>query len=105
MVKIFTIGHSNQKWSNFTVTLKDNHIDVIIDVRRYPGSKTCPQFNKGEMIQNVSYVHIEEGESDQISKDLNTMIIVDGKTRALEPMLITWPLHHLEMVSMRYFHL
>jgi uncharacterized protein (DUF488 family) len=60
MVKIFTIGHSNQKWSNFTVTLKDNHIDVIIDVRRYPGSKTCPQFNKGEMIQNVSYVHIEE---------------------------------------------
>jgi uncharacterized protein (DUF488 family) len=65
MVKIFTIGHSNQEWSNFTATLKDNHIDVIVNVRRYPGSKTCPQFNKEEMIrslekENVSYVHIEE---------------------------------------------
>jgi uncharacterized protein (DUF488 family) len=65
MVKIFTIGHSNHRWYDFTATLKDNHIDVVVDVRRYPGSKTCPQFNKEEMIrslkkENVSYVHIEK---------------------------------------------
>ncbi|HEY5630531.1 MAG TPA: DUF488 domain-containing protein [Nitrososphaeraceae archaeon] len=65
MVQIFTIGHSNHKWTDFTATLKDNHIDLVVDVRRYPGSKTCPQFNKEEMIkalkkENVPYVHIEK---------------------------------------------
>lgn len=63
MAKIFTIVHSNQKWSVFTATLKDNHIHVVVDVRHYPESKTCAQFNKEKMIkalkrENVSYVHI-----------------------------------------------
>lgn len=65
MTKVFTIGHSNRKWSDFVSTLKDNHIDVVVDVRRYPGSRKCPQFNKEQMVktlkkQNVSYVHIEK---------------------------------------------
>lgn len=65
MAKIFTIGHSNHKWNNFVSILKANHIDVLVDVRRYPGSRTCPQFNKEELIQalkkeNVSYAHIEK---------------------------------------------
>jgi uncharacterized protein (DUF488 family) len=49
MAKIFTIGHSNKKWTDFTSALKDDHIDVVVDVRRYPGSKICPQFNKDQM--------------------------------------------------------
>jgi len=45
--------------------LIDNHIEAIVDVRRYTGSRTCPQFNKEQMIkalnkENVSYVHIEK---------------------------------------------
>ena len=65
MTKIFTIGHSNHKWSDFVSTLKDNHVDVVVDVRRYPGSRACPQFNKEHMTielekENVSYVHIEK---------------------------------------------
>ncbi len=65
MAKIFTIGHSNYKWSDFTSTLKDNRIDVVVDVRRYPGSRTCPQFNKEQLIialkkENISYAHIEK---------------------------------------------
>ena len=63
MAKVFTIGHSNRKWSDFVSTLKDNQVDVV-DVRRYPGSRKCPQFNKEQMVkalkkENVSYVHIE----------------------------------------------
>jgi uncharacterized protein (DUF488 family) len=50
MAKVFTIRHSNHKWSDFTSTLKENHIDVIVDVRRYPGSRIYPQFNKEQMI-------------------------------------------------------
>ena len=51
MAKVFTIGHSNRKWSDFVSTLKDNHIDVVVDVRRYPGSRKCPQFNKEQMVK------------------------------------------------------
>jgi uncharacterized protein (DUF488 family) len=64
MAKIFTIGHSNHKWNDFISSLKDKHVDTVVDVRRYPGSRACPQFNKGQMIielkkENISYMHIE----------------------------------------------
>jgi uncharacterized protein (DUF488 family) len=65
MTHVFTIGHSNRKWSDFISILKDNRVDVLVDVRRYPGSRACPQFNKEQMTtelrkENVSYVHIEK---------------------------------------------
>ena len=65
MTHVFTIGHSNRKWSDFISILKDNHVDVLVDVRRNPGSRACPQFNKEQMTtelrkENVSYVHIEK---------------------------------------------
>ena len=65
MARVFTIGHSNHKWSDFISILKDNHVDLLVDVRRYPGSTACPQFNKERMTidlrtENVVYVHIEK---------------------------------------------
>jgi uncharacterized protein (DUF488 family) len=65
MAKVFTIGHSNRKWSDFTCILKDSHVDLLVDVRRYPGSRACPQFNKVPMTielgkENISYIHIEK---------------------------------------------
>ncbi|MGB6529434.1 MAG: DUF488 domain-containing protein [Candidatus Nitrosopolaris sp.] len=38
---------------------------TVVDVRRYPGSRACPQFNKEEMTielkkENVAYIHIEK---------------------------------------------
>ena len=62
---IYTIGHSNHEWVNFISILKDNHVDVVADVRRYPGSRVCPQFNNERMImelkkENLSYIHIEK---------------------------------------------
>ena len=40
-------------------------MDLVVDVRRYPGSRACPQFNREQMTielrkENVSYVHIEK---------------------------------------------
>jgi uncharacterized protein (DUF488 family) len=46
MAIVFTIGHSNRKWDDFISILKDNHVDLVVDVRRYPASRACPQFNK-----------------------------------------------------------
>ena len=63
--RVFTIGHSNRKWSDFISILKENNVDLLVDVRRYPGSRACPQFNKEQMTtavqrENISYVHIEK---------------------------------------------
>ena len=65
MPRIFTIGHSNRQWNDFISLLQDNHVDIVVDVRRYPGSKVCPQFNKEEMAkglkkQNIEYINIEK---------------------------------------------
>jgi len=35
MARVFTIGHSNRQWGDFISILKDNHIDLLVDVRRY----------------------------------------------------------------------
>jgi uncharacterized protein (DUF488 family) len=65
MTLVFTIGHSNREWSDFISILKENNVEVLVDVRRYPGSRACPQFNKEQMttalqMENLTYVHIEK---------------------------------------------
>src|SRR5919198_662806 len=30
MARVFTIGHSNRKWSDFISVLKDNHVDLLV---------------------------------------------------------------------------
>jgi uncharacterized protein (DUF488 family) len=37
--------------------LEDNHVDLLVDVRRYPGSRTDDCIHSEE---SVSYVHIEK---------------------------------------------
>jgi uncharacterized protein (DUF488 family) len=42
-----------------------NHINILVDVRRYPGSRAYPQFNREEMAnqlkkEDITYVHIEK---------------------------------------------
>jgi len=77
MTRIFTIGHSNHQWNEFTRILKDNHVVMIVDVRRHPGSKSFPQFNKEIMAKelvtkNIEYKHIEKlgGRRKEIAKAL-----------------------------------
>jgi hypothetical protein len=120
-IRVFTIGHSNRKWSDFISILKENNVDLLVDVRRYPGSRVCPQFNKEQMTTAVqredisTYIlrNLAEDETtttNQIAKQIGvvTMVIigiVDGKIRALGLMLVIWQLHPLEKVSTNYLHL
>ncbi|PWU81222.1 MAG: hypothetical protein DLM72_08180 [Candidatus Nitrosopolaris wilkensis] len=65
MSRILTIGHSNRQWNDFISLLQNNHVTVVADVRRYPGSRVCPQFNKEKMTlelmkKNIAYTHIEK---------------------------------------------
>ncbi|NDK54832.1 DUF488 domain-containing protein [Pontibacter fetidus] len=42
---IWTIGHSTLSAEEFVAALKSFEIEVLADVRRYPGSRKYPQFN------------------------------------------------------------
>ena len=42
---IWTFGHSTRSPEEFVADLQSFQIEVLVDVRRYPGSKKYPQFN------------------------------------------------------------
>lgn len=61
---IWTIGHSTRTFEDFYRLLKDHNISQLIDVRRFPGSRKWPQFNKEifEKLLNdreIAYTHME----------------------------------------------
>ncbi len=41
---VWTIGHSNQPFDDFAQALATHRIELVIDVRRFPGSRRLPQF-------------------------------------------------------------
>jgi uncharacterized protein (DUF488 family) len=48
-VAISTIGHGTLTEDQFGVLVTDVGIDVVVDVRRRPGSRRHPQFNRGDL--------------------------------------------------------
>lgn len=62
---IWTIGHSTRPIAEFTDLLKSFFIELLIDVRSYPGSRRYPQFNKENLSlslneNGIEYVHLKE---------------------------------------------
>lgn len=43
---IYTIGHSSHSQEFFGSMLKENNIELLADVRAFPGSRKWPQFSK-----------------------------------------------------------
>lgn len=41
---IFSVGHSTRSIEDFIVLLKKNEIGLVVDIRRFPGSKKYPWF-------------------------------------------------------------
>lgn len=54
MMKIYTIGHSTQKTEKFIKILKENKIELLIDVRSSPYSKYTSNFNKKELQEIIT---------------------------------------------------
>ncbi|MCS3902463.1 uncharacterized protein (DUF488 family) [Methylohalomonas lacus] len=48
---IYTIGHSNRSASELIVQLQHHAIQRLVDIRRHPGSRRLPQFNRGNLQQ------------------------------------------------------
>lgn len=64
-MEIYTIGHSIHTEKVFTALLKEYKIELLTDVRSFPGSKYVPQFNRENMKiwlpkEGIKYRHIPE---------------------------------------------
>jgi uncharacterized protein (DUF488 family) len=63
--QIWTIGHSTRSMDEFIEILKGAQIELIVDVRRFPGSKKFPHFSKESLAQTlnknkIEYMHLPE---------------------------------------------
>ncbi|MGH7573672.1 MAG: DUF488 family protein [Longimicrobiales bacterium] len=56
---VYTIGHSTRSEEAFIDLLTSYGIEEVVDVRRFPGSRRNPQFNKGNLKEALANVDIE----------------------------------------------
>jgi|ERR1035437_122925 uncharacterized protein (DUF488 family) len=62
---IWTIGHSTRSLDDFIDLLKSFQIELVVDIRSYPGSRRYPHFNKEALEvslpeNNIKYIHLKE---------------------------------------------
>jgi uncharacterized protein (DUF488 family) len=62
---IWTIGHSTRSIDEFIELLRQYQIEILVDVRHFPGSRRYPQFNQPELARSLSdarirYEHVVE---------------------------------------------
>ncbi|MDZ4847053.1 MAG: DUF488 domain-containing protein [Chitinophagales bacterium] len=62
---IWTIGHSTRPLEKFISMLQSFHIELLADIRSFPGSKRYPHFNKEALglslhHAGIGYVHLPE---------------------------------------------
>ena len=64
MNPVFTIGHSTRSLEEFIGLLREWQVDLLIDVRRFPGSSRYPHFNREALEPalrgaGIDYLHEE----------------------------------------------
>jgi uncharacterized protein (DUF488 family) len=64
-VEIWTVGHSNRSLEEFLKILRAHAVELVVDVRRFPGSRRLPHFSEaslGKSLQEIGigYVHLPE---------------------------------------------
>jgi uncharacterized protein (DUF488 family) len=62
---IFTIGHSTRSLDELVALLRENGIERLADIRRYPGSRRYPHFSRDALSvslpeHGIEYVHVPE---------------------------------------------
>ena len=55
----FTIGHSNRTIEEFIGLLDDHDVELVVDVRRFPGSARYPQFDEDALAATLSEAGID----------------------------------------------
>ncbi len=73
--EIWTIGHSTRTLEHFVEMLKAFNVEMLVDIRSFPGSKRYPQFNKENLAtsmpaNNIEYMHLKAlGGRRPVNKD------------------------------------
>ena len=67
-LEVWTIGHSTRSAEVFHQILIAYHIETLVDVRSFPGSRRYPQFNKPELAESllaigITYHHMPESKN------------------------------------------
>jgi len=62
---LWTVGHSTRTIEEFVDILRHNQIEILVDVRHFPGSRRFPHFNKHELrdaltTPGICYEHLVE---------------------------------------------
>lgn len=87
--ELWTIGHSNRSLDELLRLLVGAKIELLADVRRYPGSRTHPHFNREALEQSlreqqIEYRHLEDlggRRSTRLADSPNTAWRVDSFNR------------------------
>jgi uncharacterized protein (DUF488 family) len=56
---MMTIGHSTLSLEAFLRALKDNEVELLVDVRRYPGSRRHPHFSQAALFASLLEAGVE----------------------------------------------
>ena len=56
---IFTFGHSTRSGEEFVEILKAHGVEVLVDVRTFPGSRRYPQFNRDALRETLAQAGVE----------------------------------------------
>jgi len=59
MITVWTVGHSTRSGEEFAQILLAHGIQVLVDVRSFPGSRRYPQFNRAALAESLQQVGIE----------------------------------------------
>lgn len=57
--QLFSIGHSTHPLDRFLALLAEHGIEVLADIRRFPGSRKFPQFNQDNLASILPKAGIE----------------------------------------------
>jgi len=58
-VDIYSVGHSNHELERFLALLRENEIEVVVDVRSNPRSRFAPHFNREALERSLGNQGIE----------------------------------------------
>ena len=81
-MNIYTIGHSNHSWETFVELLRENGIEVVVDVRSKPVSRFAPFSNKRvfpNLLETIGIEYYFMGDSLGGRPDNQTLYAEDGK--------------------------
>src|SRR3954453_13589309 len=59
MAPVLTIGHSTRPIGELLALLAESRVEVLVDVRRYPGSRRHPQFSRDALAAALAAAGIE----------------------------------------------